>query len=147
MQNQAPLFSPPWSTYVPSWTIFLKNIIEDRGSKYSVLIRELESHTDPQRQAKLFFHALKKDKFHAKATHNSYAWRCERTDGFIADGYFDDGEKWAGQCIVREMRKANILNWIIVVVRYYGWIKLEWDRFRHVIDASKHVIDSLRSKI
>jgi len=41
----------------------------------------------------MFSHGLKKDSFFAKATHNSYAWRCERDDGWIAEGYTDDGEK------------------------------------------------------
>jgi len=100
----------------------------------------LAPSADPQRSAKLFFHELKKEKFHAKATHNSYARRCEREDGFIAEGYFDDGEKWAGKIILREMQKANLLNGIVVVVRYYGGVKLEWDRFRHVVDASKMII-------
>lgn len=93
MQNQAPLFSPPGSIYVSDERLFLKEIIVDRGSKYSVMIDALPTSADPQKAAKMFFHGLKKDKFHAKATHNSYAWRAERSDGFIAEGYFDDGEK------------------------------------------------------
>ncbi len=143
MQNQAPLFPPPWSIYISDERIFLKDIIIDRGSKYSVVLDALHPSSDPQRKAKLFYHDLKKDKFHAKATHNSYARRCERDDGFIAEWYYDDGEKGAGKIILREMKKANILNGILVVVRYYGWIKLEWDRFRHVVDSSKLVIDKL----
>jgi len=142
MQNQAPLFSPPWSVYVPAQRRFLKDIITDRGSKYSALIDALTPSADPQRTAKLFFHDLKKDKFHAKATHNTYAWRCERDDGFIAEGYFDDGEKGAGKIILREMQKANLLNGIVVVVRYYGGVKLEADRFRHVVDATQEIIQS-----
>ena len=140
MQNQAPLFSPPWSVFVADKRIFLKEVIVDRGSKYSVLIDALTPSADPQRSAKLFFHDLKKDKFHAKATHNSYAWRCEREDGFIVEGYFDDGEKGAGKIILREMQKANLLNGIVVVVRYYWWVKLEADRFRHVVDATKLIV-------
>jgi putative IMPACT (imprinted ancient) family translation regulator len=48
---------------------------------------------DPQRSAKIFSHKLRKEAFHAKATHNTYARRCERDDGFVTEGYFDDGEK------------------------------------------------------
>jgi len=140
MQNQAPLFSPPGSVFVADERIFLKEIIVDRWSKYSAVIDALAPSSDPQKMAKLFFHELKKDKFHAKATHNSYARRCERDDGFIAEGYFDDGEKGAGKIILREMQKAKLLNGIVVVVRYYGGVKLEADRFRHVVDATQMIV-------
>ncbi len=146
MQNQAPLFSPPWSLYVSNERIFLKEIITDRGSKYSVLLDALAPSADPQKAAKMFFHALKKDKFHAKATHNSYARRCERDDGFIAEGYFDDGERGAGKIILREMTKNNLLNGIIVVTRYYGGVKLEADRFRHVVDATQAVVHKVKNR-
>lgn len=106
-------------------------------------MHDLSVSINPQKTAKLFFHELKKDKFHAKATHNSYAWRSERDDGFIAEWYFDDGEKWAGKIILREMQKSHLLNGIIVVVRYYWGIKLEWERFRHVVDASQMIIQQI----
>jgi putative IMPACT (imprinted ancient) family translation regulator len=44
---------------------------------------------------------------------------------------------------LREMQKANLLNGIVVVVRYYGGVKLEGDRFRHVMDASKMIIQKI----
>ena len=143
MQNQASLFLPPDVRLVPEWRIFLQNVIIDRWSKYSALLQDLPPSSDPQKSAKLFFHELKNNKFHAKATHNSYARRCERDDGFVAEWYFDDGEKGAGKIILREMQKTHLLNGIIVVVRYYWGIKLEGDRFRHVVDASQMIIEQI----
>lgn len=140
MHNQAPLFSPPDASYVAQGRVFLKNSIIDRWSKYSALMQDLPPSADPQRAAKLFSHELKKDSFFSKATHNSYAWRCERDDGWIAEWYHDDGEKGAGKIILRELQKAKLLNGIIVVTRYYGGVKLDGDRFRHVVDAAKKII-------
>lgn len=140
MNNQAPLFTPPWSQAYSWGRKFLQNIIVDRWSKYSVLIDVLDTSSDPQRAAKMFSHELNREKFFAKATHNSYAWRAERDDGFIGEWYFDDGEKWAGKIILRELQKTKLLGCIVVVTRYYGGVKLEWDRFRHVVDASQMII-------
>lgn len=143
MSKQPQLLLPPDTVYMMQEDIFIKNCIVDRWSKYSVLVHGLQTCPDPQRQAKLFFHTLRKESFFKKATHNSYAWRCERLDGYIAEWYTDDGEKWAGLCILRELRKAHVLNCMIVVTRYYGGIKLEGDRFRHVIDCAKVGIEHM----
>ena len=143
MQNQAPLFSPPDATYIAQERVFQKNIITDRWSKYSALMQWLEVSADPQRTAKMFSHSLRKDSFFSKATHNSYAWRCERSDGLITEWYTDDRERWAGKIILREMQKAKLLNGIIVITRYYGGVKLDADRFRHVVDATQQIISHM----
>ena len=143
MDKQAPLFSSPDLCYFPKEKYFFKNIIEDRWSKYSVAWTYLWWIKEPKRETKMISYRLKKEKFFAKATHNSYARRHEDEQWVISEWYVDDGEKWAWICILREMRKAQLVNWMIVVTRYYGWIKLEWDRFRHVIDATKYLIEKM----
>lgn len=82
-------------------------------------------------------------KFYRKATHNTYAWRITLNDGSIIDGKNDDGETGAGQCILRELRRVNVVDGIVIVTRYYGGVKLQNDRFKHVIDATKHLIQHI----
>lgn len=143
MNKQAPLFSSPDLFFFPEESFFFKNIIEDRWSKYSVAWAYVWWDWDPKREAKMLSYRLKKELFFRKATHNSYARRHQDIQWVIGEWYVDDGEKWAWICILREMRKSQIVNGMIIVTRYYGWIKLEWDRFRHVIDAAKYLVDHL----
>jgi putative IMPACT (imprinted ancient) family translation regulator len=119
--------------------IFLHKIIIDRWSKYSITCLPLKD-TD------LVKKIIKKNtthKFYTKATHNIYAWR-RREDWSIIEWKNDDGETWAGLCILRELKRAHFINWIIIVTRYYGWVKLQNDRFKHVIDATKKLIQKIQ---
>lgn len=61
---------------------------------------------------------------HPTATHHCYAFRVDPTD--ISEYSQDDGEPGgtAGPPILNAMRSANIVNTIVVVVRYYGGTKL-----------------------
>jgi putative IMPACT (imprinted ancient) family translation regulator len=46
-------------------------------------------------------------------------------------------------CILREMRRANAVNILIIVTRYFGGVHLQTDRFRHVIDATKSILEKM----
>lgn len=61
---------------------------------------------------------------HPTATHHCHAFRVNPSD--IAEHSQDDGEPGgtAGLPILNAMRSANIVNAIIVIVRYYGGTKL-----------------------
>jgi len=61
---------------------------------------------------------------HPAATHHCHAFRIDPTE--ITEHSQDDGEPagTAGLPILNAMRSANIVNTIIVVVRYYGGTKL-----------------------
>lgn len=133
----APLFPVPETTI--SQRITLTNIIEDKWSKYTVVADLLID----EKAHKSWISELKKDKYYRKATHNSYAWRVKLQDGSIVESSNDDGETWAGQIILREMTRVNAVDMIIVVTRYFWWVMLHGDRFRHVIDATKHIISSI----
>ncbi len=146
MKNQAPLFTAPDAFLFPEKQFFLKKIIEDKWSSYSATGDILTPDKDPQKKAKLYSYNLKKgNNYYKKATHNSYARRCERNDGLVIEWYTDDGEKWAGLCILREMRKEKILNGIIIITRYYWWVKLGNDRFKHVVSATQKIIKEIKS--
>jgi putative IMPACT (imprinted ancient) family translation regulator len=118
-----------------------KNIISDRGSKYSVSIGNVHGKED----IKEFLKILKTDKKYAKATHNSYAVRIAK-DEAIFESKNDDGEAGAGMIILRIMQKEDVVNCIICVTRWFGGTKLMGDRFKHVQDATKYAIENSLTK-
>lgn len=115
------------------------DIIVDRKSKYSVSGGSVKN----DEMVKKFIQKLKKDSFFEKATHNSYAYRIVSENGAIIEWKNDDGETWAGMCILRELQRANAKNIILVVTRYFWWIHLQNDRYKHVIDASKYFLERI----
>ncbi|MCA9363580.1 YigZ family protein [Candidatus Kaiserbacteria bacterium] len=121
--------------------ILLENIIEDRGSKYSVSYGRVES----RQEIKDFLTRLKKNKKYAKATHNTWAARISH-EGTIYETKADDGETGAGMVILRIMQKEDVTDCVICVTRWFGGIKLMGDRFKHVQDATKVAIDDIVEK-
>ena len=137
----APLFPQPETAI--SQRITLTNVIEDKWSKYTVVADLL---TD-EKAHKSWISELKKDKYFRNATHNSYAWRVKLADGSIVESSNDDGETGAGQIILREMQRVNAVNMIIVVTRYFWWVMLHGDRFRHVVDSTKKILEYIHKEI
>ncbi|MCU0678410.1 MAG: YigZ family protein [Candidatus Pacebacteria bacterium] len=119
--------------------VLLPQIIEDRGSRYSVSYGLVHSRED----IKAFLKTLKKDKAHARADHNSFAARIEH-EGVIYETKNDDGETGAGMVILRMLEKHDVRNGVICVTRWFGGVKLMGDRFKHVQDATLIAIESMK---
>lgn len=115
-----------------------ENIVEDRGSRYSVSFGKVSGRDD----LKTFLKKLKSDKKYAKATHNSWAARISH-EGAIFETKADDGETGAGMVILRVMQKESVTDCVICVTRWFGGVKLMRDRFKHVQDATKFAVDLL----
>lgn len=122
-------------TLETSFLLFEK-IIVDRGSKYSVSGGKVQGKED----IKKFLKTLKAKKSYQKATHNSWAARVRKDQG-VFDVKNDDGEMGAGKVILRVLQKENMVDMIIVVTRWFGGIKLQGDRFRHVQDATSYFLE------
>jgi putative IMPACT (imprinted ancient) family translation regulator len=118
--------------------LLYEQIIEDRGSRYSVSIGQVHGRED----IKQFLKVLKQKKKYAKATHNTWAARISR-DGAIFETKADDGETGAGMVILRIMQKEEVSDCVICVTRWFGGVKLMGDRFKHVQDATKYAINQL----
>ncbi|MBU0614086.1 YigZ family protein [Patescibacteria group bacterium] len=116
----------------------LHAVIVDRGSKYSVTGGKVESED----RLKAFLACVKKDKKYQKATHNTYAARIV-IGGRVVDFKNDDGETGAGMVILRQMKYANVVNCVVVVTRWFGGTKLFGDRFAHVQNATKEILNEL----
>lgn len=137
MQNDDQFSLWFWDYIFPNKEIQIyKDIIIDRGSKYTVVVGAIEKLED----IKIFIKELNKDNYFRKSTHNTYAYRLKDENNLIIEGKNDDGETWAGMCILRELQRANFLNGIVVVTRYFGWVQLHTDRFKNVIEATKKVL-------
>ncbi len=113
-----------------------EKIITDRRSVYSVSVGRVKN----RKEIKDFLKKTKKLKNHHKATHHSWAVRISH-DGVVYESKNNDGETGAGNVILRILQKKNMINTIVCVTRWYGGIKLEADRFRHVQDATLYAIE------
>ncbi len=132
VENQFSLPLSNWLKLDKKLTI-VKDIIIDRKSKYTLVWYYLEDEKD----VKFFLKELKKNKYFLNATHNSYAYRIKQESWNIIEWKNDDWETWAWMCILREIQRVNWVNMLIIITRYFWWIKLQTDRFKNVIDACK----------
>lgn len=117
-----------------------EKIITDRRSLYSVSIGRVHSRDD----IKKFLHTTKSQKNHDKATHHSWAVRVS-DDGVIYESKNDDGETGAGQVILRILQKHHMMNTVVCVTRWFGGIKLEADRFKHVQEATLFAVEKVKN--
>ena len=115
-----------------------EKIITDRRSVYSVSVGRVENRED----IKEFLTKTKKLKNHHKATHHTWATRISR-DGVMYESKNDDRETGAGQIVLRMLQKKQCMNIVVCVTRWYGGVKLESDRFKHVQDATLFALDKI----
>ncbi len=114
----------------------VEKMIRDRGSVYSVSLGRVRS----REELKNFLRRTKSLKHHDRATHHSWAVRIAR-DGVLYESKSDDGETGAGNVILRILQKKRMVNTAVCVTRWYGGVKLEADRFKHVQDATVFIIE------
>ncbi len=120
-------------TKLPKKLIIYKDVIIDRKSKYTVVWWYVENASE----VKEFITYLDKDKYFRDSSHNSYAYRINLENSWVLEWKNDDWETGAWMCILREMQRENAMNMVLIVTRYFGWIHLNADRFKNVIDACK----------
>ncbi|MEO9649316.1 MAG: YigZ family protein [Roseobacter sp.] len=113
-----------------------EGIISDKGSKYAVSGGPCRTEAD----AKVFIKELKRRKKFAKATHHS--WGLLTQSGPVKN---DDGESGAGVVILRMLERAERLDEIVVVTRWYGGKHLGGDRFRHIQSAVRYYLEQSRT--
>lgn len=89
-----------------------------KGSKFSGYLQQINS----KGEADLYLDKIREE--HPAATHHCYAWRVHPNR--IEEFEQDDGEPkgTAGRPIMNALKSANLVNCIIVSVRYFGGTKL-----------------------
>lgn len=111
----------------------------DRKSVFQGHIASI-SHT---KQVKLVLDSLCQSKKIAAATHNIYAYRIiskDKSDVFY-QGCEDDGETQAGSRMLHLMQIVDACNVIVVVTRWYGGVHLGPDRFKHINNCARQLLD------
>jgi len=130
-----------WENKIPNFRRkIIQNVVVDRWSKYTVVWWFVKDKQEVER----FMKEILKDKYFRKSTHNTFAFRFKEENWSILESKNDDWETWAWNCILRELQRKNAINIILVVTRYFGWIKLQSDRFKNIINASKIFLEELK---
>lgn len=75
----------------------------------------------------------------SKATHNITAYRI-RKGKEMESGFNDDGETRAGERLLQMIENMGAVNIYVMVSRWFGGIKLGTDRFKHINDSAKILI-------
>ncbi|XP_043280146.1 protein IMPACT-A-like [Venturia canescens] len=120
-------------------TIYHGEVIVDRKSSFQGHAASVSS----VEQVKQVLSSLLGYRKIEQATHNIYAYRIFREDtkSLIHD-CDDDGESQAGGRLLHLLEIVDAKNVLIVVSRWYGGIHLGPDRFRHINNAARQVLES-----
>ncbi|MDI1485845.1 MAG: hypothetical protein OHK93_004034 [Ramalina farinacea] len=129
----SPSNSPKWSTSPPLTTL-----------KSTFLARATAVHS-PAAVHHALAHLHATDKKTAKATHVMSAYRI-RHDGATTyeEDCEDDGEAGAGGRLLQLLRLMGVWDVLVVVVRWYGGVKLGSERFRCVGQVAREAVVRLR---
>lgn len=86
---------------------------------------------------------LKENRKIANATHNISAYRIYNgeTKAYLQD-CDDDGETQAGGRLLHLLQILDVQNVVVVVSRWYGGVHLGPDRFRHINNAARQVLET-----
>ncbi|KAJ8042007.1 Protein IMPACT-B [Holothuria leucospilota] len=78
----------------------------------------------------------------ANATHNIMAYRIEvpSTGAFLQD-CDDDGETAAGGRVLHLLQMVDARNVVVIVSRWFGGILLHLDRFKHISNAARNMLE------
>ena len=85
------------------------------------------------------FHQLFRNHSIAKATHNIYAYRIQKQDGFFENSC-DDGEYGAGRKLLRFLQENNIVNKIVIVTRWYGGKHMGQRRYECIMKVANEIL-------
>ncbi|KAG0282060.1 hypothetical protein BGZ96_000879 [Linnemannia gamsii] len=107
----------------------------------SVFVAHLAAIRQPAEVPYMIQQLKQENKKVIKATHNIMAFRVENENGTIAQDNDDDGETAAGSRLLHLMSILDVKNVVVVVSRWYGGIPLSADRFKHINNAARLLLD------
>ncbi|KAG0246350.1 ribosomal protein S5 domain 2-type protein [Mortierella sp. GBAus27b] len=128
----------PRPSGVPAFKIQSGQPIVDRKS---VFVAHLAPITQPVQVPWMIVQLKQENKKVVKATHNIMAYRVENENGTISQDNDDDGETAAGSRLLHLMSILDVRNVVVVVSRWYGGIPLSADRFKHINNAARQLLD------
>jgi len=117
----------------------MQNVIIDRKSKYTAVLWFVTS----KEEVDIFMKEILSDSYFRKATHNTFAYRIKLENWSILEWKNDDWETWAWMCILREIQREDFVNTLVIITRYFGWVHLQSDRFKNVIESTKIILNEI----
>ncbi|KAI0326330.1 ribosomal protein S5 domain 2-like protein [Cubamyces sp. BRFM 1775] len=128
--------------------------VRDRGS---IFVANVFSATSPDEARKAVHHLKHVTHGSRPATHEIAAWRCMvlktgktglgGPDDFeVIGGFDDDGEKYAGNKVLKVMQAEGVIDAVVVVSRWYGGEMLGPARFDHIELCTREVCRTFRLK-
>jgi uncharacterized YigZ family protein len=92
---------------------------QERGSKFIGMAKAISAEAEAKKLID------EQRELHPKANHVCYAYRL-REQNTLIENLSDDGEPThsAGQPILKQIRSAQLENCLVMVVRYFGGVKL-----------------------
>mmetsp|Transcript_22804 Transcript_22804/g.53902 ORF Transcript_22804/g.53902 Transcript_22804/m.53902 type:complete len:248 (+) Transcript_22804:152-895(+) len=107
----------------------------------SIFQAHLALVTTREQVKEVMSHLLSNTKI-ARATHNISAYRIELPNGQILQDCDDDGEAAAGGRLLNLLNIINVRNVVVVVSRWYGGVHLGPDRFKHINNVARDILES-----
>lgn len=115
--------------------------ITDRKSTFQAHLVRISS----EEEMEVALTELKKTRKIANATHNIIAYRFRKKDSeVVLQDFDDDGEHNAGSRLLHLLQILNVLDYMVVVSRWYGGILLGPDRFKHINNCARNLLKSAR---
>lgn len=122
----------------PCPIIFTGECFEDRKSVFQGHVSVIKSPGD----VKAALNKLYENKKIANASHNIYAFRISSDEKkTLLQDCEDDGETAAGGRLLHLLEILDLKNILVIVSRWYGGIHLGPDRFKHINNAARQVLE------
>jgi len=111
--------------------------VTDRKSKFQAFCARVESSDEVE----YVLRSLRADPKIADAAHPTiYAYRFMDAQGRLQEHRDDDGEAGAADKLLYLLQVSDARNVVVVVTRWFGGIHLSNDRFRHIGNVAKEVL-------
>uniref|UniRef100_G3MPG5 RWD domain-containing protein n=1 Tax=Amblyomma maculatum TaxID=34609 RepID=G3MPG5_AMBMU len=122
-----------------SLNIFHGDVLEDRRSVFQAHLAEVHA----AREVEHVLNKLKTNRKIAEATHNIWAYRILQTEprNVLCKDCADDGETCAGNRLLHLLDILDVKNVLVVVSRWYGGIHLGPDRFKHINNVARDILE------
>ena len=111
--------------------------VEDRRSVFQAHAARVSS----VQEVELVLATLLGNKKIAQATHNIRAYRIRQVGGGWLSDCEDDGEDAAGGRLLHLLDILGATDTLVVVTRWYGGVHLGPDRFKHINNAARRVLE------
>ncbi|EKE27428.1 MAG: hypothetical protein ACD_3C00208G0005 [uncultured bacterium (gcode 4)] len=121
--------------------ITANDVLIDRGSRYGYAFTQVTW----KEGLKNFLNEIRSIKPFDSADHCSYAFRIRSSEGLLIEWKWDDWETWAWLCILRELKRGNAEQVILIISRHFGGIYLQNDRYMNIVQVSRMAISNMKS--